>query len=142
MMEGISYEAFSLAGTLGLEKLIVLYDSNNISIEGDTNIAFREDVRKRFEAFGFHTQLVEDGNDLDAIGAAIEEAKADKTRPSMIEIKTKIGAGCPAKEGKASAHGEPLGVENVAALREKSRHGRTKELCIPQDVYDNYAAKC
>ena len=117
MMEGISYEAFSLAGTLGLEKLIVLYDSNNISIEGDTNIAFREDVRKRFEAFGFHTQLVEDGNDLDAIGAAIEAAKNEKGRPSMIEIKTKIGAGCPAKEGKASAHGEPLGVENVAALR-------------------------
>ena len=74
MMEGISYEAFSLAGTLGLEKLIVLYDSNNISIEGDTNIAFRENVRQRFESFGFHTQLVEDGNDLDAIGKAIEAA--------------------------------------------------------------------
>ena len=93
MMEGISYEAFSLAGTLGLEKLIVLYDSNNISIEGDTNIAFRENVRQRFESFGFHTQLVEDGNDLDAIGKAIEAAKAEKGRPSMIEIKTKIGAG-------------------------------------------------
>ena len=138
MMEGISYEAFSLAGTLGLEKLIVLYDSNNISIEGDTNIAFREDVRKRFEAFGFHTQLVEDGNDLDAIGAAIEAAKAEKGRPSMIEIKTKIGAGCPAKEGKASAHGEPLGAENVAALRENLGIEDKGAFVISEDVYDNF----
>ncbi|MBQ9233775.1 MAG: transketolase [Lachnospiraceae bacterium] len=138
MMEGISYEAFSLAGTLGLEKLIVLYDSNNISIEGDTNIAFREDVRKRFESFGFHTQLVEDGNDLDAIGKAIEAAKAEKGRPSMIEIKTKIGAGCPAKEGKASAHGEPLGVENVAALRENLGIEDNGAFVISQDVYDNF----
>ena len=138
MMEGISYEAFSLAGTLGLEKLIVLYDSNNISIEGDTNIAFREDVRKRFEAFGFHTQLVEDGNDLDAIGAAIEAAKNEKGRPSMIEIKTKIGAGCPAKEGKASAHGEPLGVENVAALRANLGIEDKGAFVIDQDVYDNF----
>ena len=139
MMEGISYEAFSLAGTLGLEKLIVLYDSNNISIEGDTNIAFRENVRQRFEAFGFHTQLVEDGNDLDAIGKAIEAAKAEKSRPSMIEIKTKIGAGCPAKEGKASAHGEPLGVENVAALRENLGIVDNGPFVFDQDVYDNFA---
>ena len=138
MMEGISYEAFSLAGTLGLEKLIVLYDSNNISIEGDTNIAFREDVRKRFESFGFHTQLVEDGNDLEAIGAAIEAAKNEKGRPSMIEIKTKIGAGCPAKEGKASAHGEPLGEENVAALRANLGIEDKGAFVIDQDVYDNF----
>ena len=76
-MEGISSEAFSLAGTLGLDKLIILYDSNRISIEGDTDLAFREDVTKRMEAFGFQTLLVEDGNDLEAIGRAIEEAKAD-----------------------------------------------------------------
>lgn len=139
MMEGISYEAFSLAGTLGLEKLIVLYDSNNISIEGDTNIAFRENVRKRFESFGFHTQLVEDGNDLDAIGKAIEAAKAEKGRPSMIEIKTKIGAGCPAKEGKASAHGEPLGVENVAALRANLGIADNGPFVLDQDVYDHFA---
>ena len=139
MMEGISYEAFSLAGTLGLEKLIVLYDSNNISIEGDTNIAFRENVRARFEAFGFHTQLVEDGNDLDAIGAAIEAAKAEKGRPSMIEIKTKIGAGCPAKEGKASAHGEPLGEENVAALRANLGIEDKGAFVLPDDVYENFA---
>lgn len=140
MMEGISYEAFSLAGTLGLEKLIVLYDSNNISIEGDTSIAFRENVRARFESFGFHTQLVEDGNDLDAIGAAIEAAKAEKGRPSMIEIKTKIGAGCPAKEGKASAHGEPLGEENVAALRANLGIEDKGAFVLPEDVYENFEA--
>ena len=139
MMEGISYEAFSLAGSLNLSKLIVLYDSNNITIEGDTNIAFREDVRKRFEAFGFHTQLVEDGNDLAAIGAAIEAAKAETGRPSMIEIKTKIGAGCPAKEGKASAHGEPLGAENVAALRANLGIEDKGAFEFDQDVYDNFA---
>ena len=140
MMEGISYEAFSLAGTLGLSKLIVLYDSNDISIEGGTNIAFRESVMKRFESFGFQTLRVEDGNDPDAILKAIEEAKADTERPSMIEIKTKIGAGCPAKEGKASAHGEPLGVDNVAALRKNLGWEDETPFAVPQDVYDNCAA--
>lgn len=110
MMEGISSEAFSLAGTLGLGKLIVFYDSNRISIEGSTDIAFTEDVQKRMEAFGFQLITVDDGNDLDAIGKAIEEAKADTTRPSFITVKTQIGYGCPAKQGKASAHGEPLGM--------------------------------
>lgn len=138
MMEGISYEAFSLAGSLGLSKLIVLYDSNNISIEGDTSIAFRENVQQRFQAFGFQTLLVEDGNDLDAIGKAIEEAKADTTHPTMIEIKTKIGFGCPAKEGKASAHGEPLGVENVAALRNNLKWDIEESFTIPEDVYENF----
>lgn len=138
MMEGISYEAFSLAGSLGLGKLIVLYDSNNISIEGDTNIAFRENVQQRFQAFGFQTLLVEDGNDLEAIGKAIEEAKAETSRPTMIEVKTKIGFGCPAKEGKASAHGEPLGVENVAALRENLGWDIAESFTIPEDVYDNF----
>lgn len=140
MMEGISYEAFSLAGTLGLEKLIVLYDSNNISIEGDTNIAFRENVRQRFEAFGFHTQLVEDGNDLNAIGKAIEAAKSEKTRPSMIEIKTKIGAGCPAKEGKASAHGEPLGIDNIAEMRKNLGITEERPFVIDEDVYEHFSA--
>lgn len=138
MMEGISYEAFSLAGTLGLGKLIVLYDSNNISIEGNTDIAFRENVQQRFQAFGFQTLLVEDGNDLEAIGKAIEVAKADLTRPSMIEVRTKIGYGCPAKEGKASAHGEPLGVENVAALRENLDWECSESFVVPEDVYENY----
>ncbi|MBH1942512.1 transketolase [Mobilitalea sibirica] len=139
MMEGITSEAMSLAGTLGLGKLIVLYDSNKISIEGSTDIAFTEDVKKRFEAFGFQTLVVEDGNNLEEIGAAIEAAKADLTRPSMITVKTKIGHGSP-REGMASAHGEPLGVDNVRALREKL--GWTSETAfeVPEEIYENYKA--
>ena len=139
MMEGVSYEAFSLAGTLKLGKLIVLYDSNKISIEGDTDIAFTENVQKRFESFGFQTLVVEDGNDLEEIGKAIAEAKADTTRPTMITVRTKIGHGCPAKEGTASAHGEPLGVENVRALKENLGLDPDKEFYVPQEVYDNAA---
>lgn len=140
MMEGISSEAFSLAGTLGLGKLIVLYDSNNISIEGSTDIAFTENVQKRFEAFGFQTLVVEDGNNLEEIGKAIEEAKADLSRPTMITVKTQIGYGCPAKQGKASAHGEPLGAENVAALKENLGFPADKDFYVPEEVYENYRA--
>lgn len=138
MMEGISSEAFSLAGTLGLSKLIVLYDSNQISIEGSTDIAFTENVQLRMEAFGFQTITVEDGNDLAAIGAAIEEAKADTERPSFITIKTQIGYGCPAKQGKASAHGEPLGVDNVAALKENLGWPSKEPFYVPEEVYENF----
>ena len=139
MMEGISSEAFSLAGTLGLSKLIILYDSNKISIEGDTDIAFTENVQKRMEAFGFQTITVEDGNDIAAIGKAIEEAKADKKRPSFITVKTQIGFGCPAKQGKASAHGEPLGEENVKALKENLGWPEPeKTFNIPAEVYAHY----
>ncbi|WP_027431068.1 transketolase [Lachnospira multipara] len=138
MMEGISSECFSLAGTLGLNKLIVFYDSNNISIEGSTDIAFTEDVVTRFKAFGFQTLEVEDGTDLKAIGKAIEEAKADTTRPTLIKVNTLIGFGCPAKQGKASAHGEPLGVDNVAALKENINWPSKEDFFVPEEVYDNY----
>lgn len=138
MMEGISSEAFSLAGTLGLGKLIVLYDSNQISIEGSTDIAFTEDVQKRMEAFGFQTLTVEDGNDLAAIGAAIEEAKADDKRPSFITIKTQIGYGCPAKQGKASAHGEPLGADNVEAMKDFLGWPSKEPFYVPDEVYENF----
>ena len=139
MMEGISSEAFSLAGTLGLSKLIVLYDSNRISIEGSTDIAFRENVQERMQAFGFQTITVEDGNDIDAIGKAIEAAKADTEHPSFITIKTQIGFGCPAKQGKASAHGEPLGVENVEALRKNLNWPSEEPFFVPEEVYKNYS---
>lgn len=118
MMEGVSAEASSLAGTLGLDKLIVLYDSNNITIEGNTDIAFREDVMKRYEAYNWQTILVEDGTDIDTVEKAILEAKADKSRPSLIEIRTVIGNGCDEKAGTAGAHGAPLGKENIAKMRE------------------------
>lgn len=141
MMEGISSEAFSLAGTLGLSKLIVLYDSNQISIEGSTDIAFTENVEMRMQAFGFQTITVENGNDLVAIGAAIEAAKAEKTKPSFIVVKTQIGYGCPAKQGKASAHGEPLGVDNVAALKENLGWPTQEAFYVPDEVYANYQEK-
>lgn len=138
MMEGISSEAFSLAGTLGLGKLIVLYDSNQISIEGSTDIAFTEDVQKRMEAFGFQILTVEDGNDLAAIGEAIEAAKADLGRPSFITVKTQIGYGCPAKQGKASAHGEPLGADNVDALKENLGWPSMEPFFVPEEVYTHF----
>ncbi|MDI9515052.1 MAG: transketolase, partial [Bacillota bacterium] len=138
LMEGISYEVLSLAGTLGLDKLIVLYDSNSITIEGGTDLAFTEDVTKRFEAMGFQTLEVSDGNDLAAVGRAIEEAKSDKNRPSFIKITTVIGYGVPAKAGKASAHGEPLGEENVKILRENLGWKHDEPFFVPEEVYQYY----
>jgi len=117
LMEGISAEAASLAGTLRLNKLVVVYDSNNITIEGSTDLAFRDDVAKSFESYGWAVQHIADGNDLRAIAGALEIArKSDK--PNLIEIKTQIGYGAPNKAGKASAHGEPLGADEVRLLKE------------------------
>ena len=140
LMEGVAYEALSLAGTLKLDKLIVLYDSNRITIEGDTDLAFTEDVAARFEAFGYQVQLVEDGNDLDALNAAIAKAKADKERPSLIICKTQIGYGCPAKVGKASAHGEPLGEDNVVELRKFLGWENQTAFEVDAEIYDHYKA--
>ena len=138
MMEGISSEAFSLAGTLGLSKLIVFYDSNGISIEGSTDIAFTENVVDRMKAFGFQTIEVEDGNDLEAIGKAIEEAKADKNRPSFIKINTVIGYGAGKKQGTAGAHGEPLGSEALAALKSGFGFNPEESFKVDADVYENF----
>ena len=137
LMEGISGEASSLAGTLGLGKLIVLYDSNNISIEGSTDIAFREDVAKRYEAYNWQVIKVEDGNDLDAISNAIEEGKKELKRPTIIIVKNQIGFGCPAKQGKASAHGEPLGEENIRAMKENLGWKLEPAFYVPDEVYEN-----
>ncbi|EKQ50937.1 transketolase [Clostridium sp. Maddingley MBC34-26] len=137
LMEGISGEASSLAGTLGLGKLVVLYDSNNISIEGHTDIAFREDVGRRYEAYGWQVLNVADGNDVIAIEAAIEAAKAETTKPSIIIVKNQIGFGCPAKQGKASAHGEPLGAENVVAMKENLGWKTEPAFYVPDEVYTN-----
>ena len=136
LMEGISGEASSLAGTLGLGKLIALYDSNNISIEGNTDIAFREDVAKRYEAYNWQVIKVNDGNDIEAIENALEEAKKETTKPSMIIVKNQIGFGCPAKQGKASAHGEPLGAENVKAMKE-NLGWKQEDFYVPAQVYSN-----
>ena len=140
MMEGINYEAFSLAGTLKLNKLIVLYDSNRISIEGNTDIAFTEDVPARFRAMGFKVLEVKDGNNLAEIGRAIEEAKANKEGPSFIKINTKIGFGSP-KEGSADVHGAPLGVDNVISMKKNLGWPSEEPFFVPDEVYENYKAK-
>ena len=138
LMEGISSEVMSFAGTNGLGKLIVLYDSNSITIEGGTDIAFTEDVCRRFEAFGFQVLNVNDGNDLNAVKKAIQEAKAETEKPSFIKITTKIGYGVPAKEGRPNAHGEPLGEENVRILRESLNWPLDEAFAVPDEVYDHY----
>ena len=138
LMEGISSESLSLAGTLGLGKLIILYDSNKISIEGSTDIAFTENVQQRVAAFNFQTLTVEDGNNLDELGAAIKQAKSDTTRPSFITVKTHIGYGSP-KQDSASSHGEPLGEENILALKKFLQWPKPDEtFYIPDDVYEHY----
>lgn len=140
MMEGISYEAASLAGTLGLGKLIVLYDSNNITIEGSTDLAFTEDVRARFEALEWQTLFVEDGTDIDAIGKAIEEAKAEKNKPTIIEIKTVIGHGSPNKAGSNSSHGAPLGEEEVRATKANLGWNYEEDFFVPEQVKEHMEA--
>ena len=136
MMEGINYEAFSLAGTLKLNKLIVLYDSNKISIEGNTDIAFTEDVPARFKAMGFKVLEVKDGNDISEIGKAIE----DKESPTFIKINTKIGFGSP-KEGSADVHGAPLGADNIIAMKKTLGWPSEEPFFVPDEVYENYKAK-
>lgn len=136
MMEGVSNEAFSLAGNLKLNKLIVIYDSNNITIEGKCDLAFTEDSVKRMESYGFYAQVVEDGNDIEAINKAIENAKK-QDKPSFIKVKTTIGYGCPKKQGTSSCHGEPLGEENVLELRKTLNWEYDEPFYVPNEVYEN-----
>lgn len=138
LMEGISHEAASFAGSFKLGRLIVLYDSNNISIEGNTDITFHDDTLKRFEAYGWHTQRVEDGNDIEKIKEAIENAKKDE-RPSIIEVKTVIGFGAGSVEGSEKSHGAPIGADNRKALVEKIKWNETEEFTVPEDVKKNAA---
>ncbi len=138
LMEGISHEAASFAGSHKLGRLIVLYDSNNISIEGNTDITFHDDTLKRFEAYGWHTQRVEDGNDIEKIKEAIENAKKDE-RPSIIEVKTVIGFGAGSVEGSEKSHGAPIGEDNRKALVEKIKWAEKEEFTVPEDVKENAA---
>ncbi|MCB4985820.1 transketolase [Streptococcus mutans] len=135
-MEGVSGEASSYAAKQNLDKLIVLYDSNDICLDGETNDAFTESVRARYDAYGWHTILVEDGNNVEAIGLAIEEAKA-AGKPSLIEIKTVIGYGAPTKGGTNAVHGAPLGAEEAAATR-KALNWDYAPFEVPQEVYDDF----
>jgi transketolase len=139
LMEGISSEAASLAGTLGLGKLMLIYDSNNITIEGSTDIAFTENVLDRFKSYDWHVQLVQDGNNLEEILKAIEIAKKVTDKPSIIEVKTKIGHGAPNKEGKASAHGEPLGQDEINLTKKAFNWQNTESFHIPDEVKESVA---
>ena len=132
LMEGVSHEAASLAGHLKLGKLIYLYDDNHISIEGSTDIAFTEDRLKRFEAYEWQVQQVEDGNDLEAIARAIQAAQEETQRPSLIAVRTMIGWGSPNKQNKASAHGEPLGVEELGLTKANLCWPSEPSFCLPE----------
>jgi transketolase len=133
LMEGVSHEAGSLAGTLGLGKAIVLYDDNLISLDGPTELSFTENVLERFDAYHWHTQIVEDGNDLAAISKAIEAAKAVKDKPSFIAVRTVIGYGSP-KAGTNKAHGEPLGAEDTKKTKENLNWPADKSFWVPEDA--------
>lgn len=135
LMEGISHEAASLAGHNQLDKLIVLYDSNDISLDGDLNKAFSEDVKGRFEAYGWKHILVEEGNDLDAIDKAIEEAKSQDV-PTIIEIKTIIGYGAPNKQASHGVHGAPLGEDERKLALENYGLDPEKRFNVPEEVYE------
>ena len=137
LMEGISHEAASLAGHLGLGKLIVLYDSNDISLDGDLDKSFSEDVAGRFKAYNWHYLRVEDGNDLDAIDQAIEEAK-QSDKPSLIEVKTVIGYGAPNKSGKSDAHGSPLGEAERQGAYEAYGLDHLKTFDVDDSVYERF----
>lgn len=139
LMEGVAAEAASLAGHLRLGKLIYFWDDNDITIEGSTSLAFTEDVLARFDAYGWHTLRVEDVNDLDALDAAIEAAKADP-RPSMIGVRTVIGYGSPGKAGSEAAHGEPLGAEEIARTKENLGWPSTEPFWVPDEVLEHTRA--
>lgn len=138
LMEGISSESASIAGHLKLGNLIYLYDDNHISIEGNTNITFTEDTVKRFEAFGWHVQVVEDGNNPDKISAAIQKAKEENERPSIIKIRTHIAFGSPNKADTAGAHGSPLGEEELRLTKINLGWDPEKSFFIPEEVLKFY----
>ncbi|MDQ1090207.1 transketolase [Siphonobacter sp. SORGH_AS_1065] len=138
LMEGVTSEAASIAGHLKLGNLIYLYDDNNISIEGNTAMTFDEDVAKRFEAYGWHVQSIEDGNDIQAISQAVENAKNETERPSLIKVRTQIAYGSPNKVNTAGSHGSPLGEEEVKLVKQNFGFDPEKSFYVPDEVLDYY----
>ncbi|MEP6467472.1 MAG: transketolase [Parafilimonas sp.] len=138
MMEGVTSEAASMAGHLKLGNLIYLYDNNHISIEGNTSLAFDEDVAKRFQAYGWHTQAVDDGNDINAISTAIENAKNETGKPSLILVRTHIAYGAPDAVDTAESHGAPLGEKEVAATKKNLGIDPEKFFYVPDEVLNYY----
>ncbi len=141
IMEGVTAEAASLAGHLKLGNMIYFYDDNHISIEGDTSLAFNEDVAKRFEAYGWHVQEVSDGNDLKALTEAVRNAQQETERPSLIKVRTHIGFGSPNKVDKASAHGSPLGEDEVKLVKKGFGFDPQQYFEVPDEVLKYYHAK-
>ena len=141
IMEGVASEAASLAGHLQLGQLIYLYDNNHITIEGETSLAFNEDVAERFKSYGWHVQAVADGNDIEAITTAIENAKKEKQRPSLISVRTQIGYGSPNKVNTAAAHGAPLGKEELRLVKENFGFDPDKSFIVADDVLRFYREK-
>lgn len=141
LMEGVSAEAASLAGTLKLGNLIYLYDDNKITIEGSTNLAFHEDVSERFRGYGWHVQEVEDVNDIDAVSGAIELAKQETNRPSLIRVHSHIGYGSPNKVNTSAAHGAPLGADEVKLVKKNFGFDPEKSFDVPDDVLNFYREK-
>ncbi|MGM9950393.1 MAG: transketolase [Lysinibacillus sp.] len=139
LMEGVASEAISLAGHLQLEKLIVLYDSNDISLDGDLEKSFSENVQKRFESNGWNYLKVQDGTDIEEINKAIEQAKANKGKPTLIEVKTVIGFGSPNKSGKSDSHGAPLGADEVL-LTKAAYEWAHEPFHVPEEVYETFKA--
>ncbi|MCG7342957.1 transketolase [Sporosarcina sp. ACRSL] len=138
LMEGVAAEAISLAGHLQLDKLIVLYDSNDISLDGELDMSFTENIRKRFESYGWNYIRVEDGNNVELISKAIEEAKGNSGGPTMIEVKTVIGYGSPNKSGKADVHGAPLGEDEMKLTKEYYKWTYEEDFCVPEGVYETF----
>ncbi|WP_040340337.1 transketolase [Fictibacillus macauensis] len=138
LMEGVSAEAASLAGHLGLGKLVVLYDSNDISLDGDLHLSFSESVQNRFEAYGWQVIRVEDGTDTKEIEAAIAEARKDTSRPTLIEVKTVIGFGSPNKSGKSASHGAPLGAEETKLTKEAYKWVFEEDFYVPDEVRSHF----
>jgi transketolase len=134
LMEGVAAEAASLAGHLKLGKLVYLYDNNSITLAGETKLVFTEDEARRFEAYGWHVQAVQDGNDLEEIGQAIKKAQEQKSRPSFISVKTHIGYGSPRRQDTFEAHGSPLGVEEVAATKKNLGWPLEPKFFVPEEV--------
>jgi transketolase len=141
LMEGVSAEAASLAGHLQLGKLVVLYDSNDISLDGDLDKSFSESVEQRFKAYGWQYIRVDDGNDTDQIAKAIEEAKKDQSKPTLIEVKTIIGFGAPNKAGKSLVHGAPLGAEELKLTKEAYNWTFDEDFYVPEEVYNHFKEK-
>ena len=141
LMEGVSAEAASMAGHLKLGNIIYLYDDNKITIEGDTSITFDEDVDERFQAYGWHVQSVADGNDTEAIFTAIQNAKKETKRPSLIKVRTHIGYGSPNKVDTAAAHGSALGKEEVRLVKENFGFDPDKSFVVSDEVLDYYRTK-